>query len=321
MVSDGETLPYLVGQNTITPHVWLSRCDRVGQPDRMVVDLDPPPGEDFPAVRRAARQAGDLLRAIGLEPFAQVTGSKGIHVWTPLRRRADFEEVKEFSNLFAAVLAARHPDELTTEFRKAKRAGRILVDVLRNRYAQTAVPPYGVRPRPGAPVATPIEWDELSDSKLRPDRWNVKTVLRRLDAKGDPWTDIGSAARGKGGGGGSGGGGGPERRGRGRTTRAASPGDCGGPHNTSRVPTARSTRRRTCAYCRSAARRPGTRRRSGRARAGPCRAAPVEPPGHRRGEVCGREREGVPFASVFCMGSGARAIPTRPGREVWGSLC
>jgi bifunctional non-homologous end joining protein LigD len=125
-----------------------------------------------------------------------VTGSKGIHVWTPLRRRADFEEAKEFSNLFAAVLAARHPEELTTEFRKAKRAGRILVDVLRNRYAQTAVPPYGVRPRPGAPVATPIEWDELSDSKLRPDRWTVKNVLRRLEAKGDPWKDIAAAARG-----------------------------------------------------------------------------------------------------------------------------
>ncbi|MGH2822195.1 MAG: non-homologous end-joining DNA ligase, partial [Thermoleophilaceae bacterium] len=196
VASDADTLPYLVGQNMVTPHVWLARADRVHQPDRMVVDLDPPAGADFPAVRRAARQAGELLREIGLEPFAQVTGSKGIHVWTPLRRRADFEEVKKFSNEFAGVLAARHPDELTTEFRKAKRAGRILVDVLRNRYAQTAVPPYAARPRPGAPVATPIEWDELSDSKLRPDRWTVKTVLRRLSAKGDPWAEIGSAATG-----------------------------------------------------------------------------------------------------------------------------
>jgi bifunctional non-homologous end joining protein LigD len=196
VATDADTLPYLVGQNMITPHVWLSRADRVHEPDRMVVDLDPPPGSDFPAVRRAARQAGDLLREIGLEPYAQVTGSKGIHVWTPIRRRADFEDVKEFSNQFAEVLSARHPAELTTEFRKAKREGRILVDVLRNRYAQTAVPPYAVRPRRGAPVATPIAWDELSDSKLRPDRWNVKSVLRRLAAKGDPWADIGSCTRG-----------------------------------------------------------------------------------------------------------------------------
>jgi bifunctional non-homologous end joining protein LigD len=196
VITGPDTLPYLVGQNAITPHVWLSRADRIRQPDRIVVDLDPAPGSDFGAVRQAARQAGELLREIGLEPFAQVTGSKGIHVWTPLRRRATFEDVKEFVTRFAELLAARHPDALTTEFRKAQRGGRILVDVLRNRYAQTTVPPYAVRPRPRAPVATPIEWDELSDSKLRPDRWNVKNVVRRLGAKGDPWAEIAKAARG-----------------------------------------------------------------------------------------------------------------------------
>jgi bifunctional non-homologous end joining protein LigD len=196
VVSDAETLPYLVGQNTITPHVWLSRADRIHQPDRMVIDLDPPPGGAFADVRRAARQTGDLMREIGLEPFAQVTGSKGIHVWTPVRRRADFDDVKEFSNRFAELLAARHPDELTTAFRKAGRGGRILVDVLRNRYAQTAVPPYSVRTRPGAPVATPIAWEELSDSKLRPDRWNLKSLPRRLASKGDPWAGIAAAATG-----------------------------------------------------------------------------------------------------------------------------
>jgi bifunctional non-homologous end joining protein LigD len=195
LANDAGTLVYLVGQNTITPHVWLSRPDRPEQPDRLVFDLDPP-GNDFTAVRRAARWTGDLLREIGLDPFAQVTGSKGIHVWSPLRRRAHFDDVKAFAREAAAVLAARHPDELTTEFRKAKREGRILIDVFRNAYAQTAVPPYAVRPRPGAPVATPLDWDELSDSRLRPDRWTVKTVLRRLAAKGDPWTEIQAHARG-----------------------------------------------------------------------------------------------------------------------------
>ena len=191
-----DTLVYLVGQNTITPHVWLSRADRIHQPDRLVVDLDPAPGADFAVVRRAARRTGELMRELGLEPFAQVTGSKGIHVWTPVRRRADFEDVKEFANELAELLAARYPDELTTEFRKAERGGRILVDVMRNRYAQTVVPPYAVRPLAGAPVATPIEWDELSSSKLRADRWTVKTVLRRLAAKGDPWADMQAHARG-----------------------------------------------------------------------------------------------------------------------------
>jgi bifunctional non-homologous end joining protein LigD len=195
VVRDADTLVYLVGQNTITPHVWLSRADRPPQLDRMVFDLDPP-GDDFATVRRAARQTGELLREIGLAPYAQVTGSRGIHVWVPLRRRAEADEVKDFALAVAHVLAERNPDELTTEFRKAKRGGRILVDVYRNGYAQTAVPPYAVRPRDGAPVATPIEWDELSDSKLQPDRWNVKSVLRRLAAKGDPWEGIAADARG-----------------------------------------------------------------------------------------------------------------------------
>ena len=196
IASDTRTLVYLANQNTITPHVWLSRADRIDRPDRLVIDLDPAPGSDFADVRRAARSAGDLLRDVGLEPYAQVTGSKGIHVWTPIQRRADFDHVKEFADELAELLANRDPDTLTTEFRKEKREGRILVDVLRNRYAQTVVPPYAVRPRAGAPVATPIEWSELSDSKLRPDGWTVRTVLRRLRRKGDPWAGIQGEARG-----------------------------------------------------------------------------------------------------------------------------
>lgn len=196
IASDTRTLMYLANQNTITPHIWLSRADRIERPDRLVIDLDPAPGSDFADVRRAAQGAGELLREVGLEPFAQVTGSKGIHVWTPIQRRADFDHVKEFADGLAHVLTARDPDALTTEFRKAQRGGRILVDVLRNRYAQTVVPPYAVRPRAGAPVATPIGWDELSTSKLRPDGWTVRTVLRRLARKGDPWADIQGESRG-----------------------------------------------------------------------------------------------------------------------------
>jgi bifunctional non-homologous end joining protein LigD len=196
IASDARTLVYLANQNTITPHVWLSRADRIDQPDRMVIDLDPAPGSDFADVRSAARSAGELLQEVGLEPFAQVTGSKGIHVWTPIQRRANFDDVKDLADGLADLLAARHPDTLTTEFRKEKRGGRILVDVLRNRYAQTVVPPYAVRPLEGAPVATPIEWDELSDSKLRPNRWTIRTVLGRLDKKGDPWSEMNSHARG-----------------------------------------------------------------------------------------------------------------------------
>jgi bifunctional non-homologous end joining protein LigD len=195
VVWDADTLVYLADQACITPHVWLSRMDRVRQPDRLVIDLDPSV-PDFAAVRRAARQAGALLEELGLTPFAMATGSRGLHVWTPLRRGPDFDEVKAFARAAAGVLAARHPDELTTEARKAKRGDRILLDVARNAYAQTAVPPYAVRARPGAPVATPLEWKELSDSRLRPDRWTVNNLFRRLASKGDPWAEMASHARG-----------------------------------------------------------------------------------------------------------------------------
>jgi bifunctional non-homologous end joining protein LigD len=198
LIQNTDTLRYLANQNTITPHVFLSRADRPHQPDRLVFDLDPAEGSDFATVRRAARWTAELLDELELAPFAQVTGSKGIHIWTPLRRRADTEEVKAFANDAAQVLAERHPDALTTEFRKAKRGGRILVDVARNGYAQTAVPPYAVRPRPGAPVATPIQLDELSNSRLRPDRWTLRNVLRRLGSDGDAWTDVQAHARGLG---------------------------------------------------------------------------------------------------------------------------
>lgn len=193
VIGNRATLAYLANQNCVTPHVWLSRKDRIRQPDRLVFDLDPSV-DDFAAVRRAARRLGELLRELGLEPYAMTTGSRGLHLWVPLRRGPEFPEVRDFAHDVGTLMAERHPDELTMEFRKAKRGDRLLIDVNRNAYAQTAVPPYAVRPRPGAPVATPLEWDELSDSRLRPDRYTLRNVLRRLSAKGDPWKGMGPAA-------------------------------------------------------------------------------------------------------------------------------
>jgi bifunctional non-homologous end joining protein LigD len=194
VADDAAALAYLANQNCVTPHVWLSRADRLDRPDRLIIDLDPSRA-DFAAVRAAARALGTLLRELGLEPFAMTTGSRGVHVTVPLQRRQVFEDVRAFAEDVAALMAARHPDELTTEFRKAKRGGRILLDVARNAWAQTAVPPYAVRPRPGAPVATPLRWRELSDARLRPDRHTVRTLFRRLHRDGDPWEEIAAHAR------------------------------------------------------------------------------------------------------------------------------
>jgi bifunctional non-homologous end joining protein LigD len=116
-------------------------------------------------------------------------------VVTPIDRSAPTEAAGAFAQALARVLALRHPDELTDAGRKAHRKGRLYIDVARNGWAQTAVAPYSVRPRPGAPVATPITWDELDDPDLRPDGWTVATVPDRLAAHGDPWAGMARHAR------------------------------------------------------------------------------------------------------------------------------
>jgi bifunctional non-homologous end joining protein LigD len=194
VAADDATLVYLAGQACITLHAWLSRADRLERPDRLIVDLDP--SGDRPAeVRKAAIELGDLLREVGLEPFAMTTGSRGYHVVVPLQRRDEFDEVRAFVRSLAELAAERDPRRLTLEQRKAKRGDRILLDVMRNTYAHTAVAPYSVRPRPGAPVATPLHWDELSDRTTRPDRWTIETLPARLEEDGDPWSGIRSAAQ------------------------------------------------------------------------------------------------------------------------------
>jgi bifunctional non-homologous end joining protein LigD len=193
LANDPATLVYLAGQNAVTPHVWTSRVDRLERPDRVIFDLDPP-GDDFAAVRAAARDAGDLLRGLGLHPFTMTTGSRGLHVVAPLRRTAGFDEVHAFAREAAEALVAADPEGLTIEFRRAKRGQRIFVDVNRNAYGQHAVAPYAVRARPGAPVATPLRWEELDDDRLRPDGWTIATIGARLADGGDPWAGIGRHA-------------------------------------------------------------------------------------------------------------------------------
>lgn len=187
---DAATLVYLANQACITPHVWLSRAEHLERPDRMVFDLDPPEASEKgpgPA-RRAARTVRDRLRELGFEPFLTTTGSRGFHVVVPLEPEAGFDEVRAFAQALARELAARQPDRLTVETRKDKRGDRVFLDYLRNGYAQTAVPPYAVRARPGAPVATPVSWSELSG--LDPRRYTVKNLFKRLGQKEDPWAGI-----------------------------------------------------------------------------------------------------------------------------------
>jgi bifunctional non-homologous end joining protein LigD len=187
VVNDVRSLVYLAQQACLTPHTWLSRADDLGRPDQLVFDLDPSvPG--LPAVRRATRLVGELLDDLGLESALKTTGSRGYHVLVPLRRTSGFDDVRGFARDVARVLVDREPDLLTLEARKDKRGNRVLVDVQRNGYGQTAVPPYAVRARPGAPVSMPITWDELST--IEPAQHTVRTVARRLARGGDRWAEL-----------------------------------------------------------------------------------------------------------------------------------
>lgn len=187
-------LVYLADQACITPHVWLSRSDSIYHPDRLIFDLDPP-GNDFAPVRKAAVRLRELLDELGLDSFPMTTGSRGMHVVVPLNRRDDFDAVRQFARNAALVLAEQYPDELTVEARKDKRGGRLYLDTARNAYAQTGVAPYSVRARDGAPVAAPLDWQELGRRKLTAQTYTVTNIFRRLGARDDPWQGLNRRGR------------------------------------------------------------------------------------------------------------------------------
>jgi bifunctional non-homologous end joining protein LigD len=177
----------------VTPHAWLSRADRLDFPVEMIFDLDPPEAGDA-RVRPTALRLGALLHELGLPAFAKTSGSRGYHVVVPLDGAADYDLVRDFSQDVAALLARAHREHLTTEVRKRRRGGRILIDTLRNAYAHTAVPPYAVRARPGAPVAMPVDWAELEDPTMQPQRYTLRDVPTLLLTRADPWRALSRSA-------------------------------------------------------------------------------------------------------------------------------
>lgn len=182
-------LAYLASLGTLEIHTWLSGEDDLRKPDWLVFDLDPP-GHDadaFDVVRHGALDVRDLLNELGLAAFVKLTGSKGLHVVAPIAPGEDFDDVRAFARDAARLLASRKPDDYTTEQRKDKRKGRLYLDMMRNAYGQHAVAPYSLRPLPGAPVAAPLDWDEVEDSALTPRAVTIRTVFRRLGQKDDPW--------------------------------------------------------------------------------------------------------------------------------------
>jgi bifunctional non-homologous end joining protein LigD len=182
----------LVQLGALELHTWNSRADRLERPDRFVIDLDPDPGVVWDAVVDAALQVRELMAELGLESFLKTTGGKGLHVVVPLVRRAEWDEVRDFSRAAASLLARAAPDRYTLEMSKRKRKGRILLDWQRNTRGATAVEAYSTRARPGAPVAAPIHWDELAEG-VRANTFTVRNMAARMLAlREDPWKEMGA---------------------------------------------------------------------------------------------------------------------------------
>ncbi len=177
----------LVQRGAVELHTWGATLPRVARPDRMTIDLDPDPDLPWARVVEAARLTRALLEMVGLAGFLKTTGGKGLHIVVPLERRHSWPEVKAFARAIAERLALTMPDRFTASVAKRRRTGRIFIDYLRNTEGATAVAAYSARARPGAPVSTPIRWDELA-ADVRESYFNVKNVPVRLArSRKDPW--------------------------------------------------------------------------------------------------------------------------------------
>jgi bifunctional non-homologous end joining protein LigD len=188
-------LVYLANQGVIVFHALLSRSDKPGTPDQIVFDLDPPAADSFDMARKTALDLRDLLDELGLAAFVKTSGSRGLHVVCPIRRNHRFERTRQFATEVARYLAAKNPERITTARAKDSRKGRLFMDTARNAYGQSMVAPYALRAQPGAPVATPLEWQEVGQHSLRPDRYTISNVFKRLAQKRDPWQAMNRRAR------------------------------------------------------------------------------------------------------------------------------
>jgi bifunctional non-homologous end joining protein LigD len=177
----------LVQKGVIELHGWSATTRDLEKPDRMIFDLDPDPSVPWREVMAAARTTREILADLGLESFVKTTGGKGLHVAVPLAARHDWDEVKEFSRAIAQALTADAPDTFTAKMAKKERTGLIFIDYLRNSPGATAIAAYSVRARKGAPVSTPLQWDEVG-GRLKPTTFHAGNVARRLHGlRTDPW--------------------------------------------------------------------------------------------------------------------------------------
>lgn len=189
-VDSAKGLISLAQMGVLEIHAWGCRISRIERPDLMIFDLDPDSGVAWERVVEAAHEIRAFLKELGFVSFVKTTGGKGLHLQVPLSGNSNWDEVKGFSKSIADALVSAAPDRYTAVMSKAKRKGKVFIDYLRNGRGSTAICPYSTRARVGAPVATPVDWDELTPD-LRPDLFTIETLPSRFAAlRRDPWEGI-----------------------------------------------------------------------------------------------------------------------------------
>jgi bifunctional non-homologous end joining protein LigD len=181
-VKDERGIMEMIQMGVIEIHPWGATIDKVHTPDRMIFDLDPDPSVPFSKVKKAALEIRTRLTKAGLESFLKCTGGKGLHVVVPLAPKSSWDEVKGWASAFAHNMVEEAPDTYVATITKSKRTGKILIDFFRNDYTATGIASYSLRARPGAPVAVPLEWRELTKLK-RANQFDMDAVLKRIERR------------------------------------------------------------------------------------------------------------------------------------------
>jgi bifunctional non-homologous end joining protein LigD len=184
LVDSPEALLWMVQMNCVDMNAWYSRVDKPDRPDYVVFDLDPPEVRNgFAQAIRVAHLIREALEELGLRSYPKTSGADGIHVLVPITRRSSYQDTYEFAERVSRELEASNPGLVTTEWLKKKRRG-VLVDHRQNGHGKTIASAYSVRPKPGAPVSTPLRWDELTE-KVRPRDFGMREALQRVERHGD----------------------------------------------------------------------------------------------------------------------------------------
>jgi bifunctional non-homologous end joining protein LigD len=183
-------LIYLVQMGVLELHIWGSHIDDIEKPDYIVFDLDPDEGLSWERVVEGTLKVREKLEGLGLRTWLKTTGGKGLHVCVPITRRDDWDEVKAFTKAVVESIVADEPGRYTSKLPKASRKGKIFIDYLRNGRGATSIGAYSTRARPGAPVSTPLFWEEL-ETGVRANTYNVRNLPERLESlEADPWADF-----------------------------------------------------------------------------------------------------------------------------------